>query len=994
MLPDIGELRPWTDPEVVSIGRLPMRPPTVAHADIASARLADRTASPWWRPLDGGWRFRLAEHPDKVPAAWVGRGTDDKRWTTLTVPGNWTVQGVDDHPHYTNVQMPFDGPPPRLPDRNPTGVYRRTFTVPRGWRDRRVVLHVGGADSVHAVYVNGGFAGYGTDSRLASEYDITPHLVDGRNDLAIVVVRYSAHSYVEDQDQWWMAGLHREIALVGRGATHVAALVCDAGFRAADGNGTLDVSATIGGIGPLPAGWAVRTTVETLRGRRLAPSVTTTVPHRFAEPYVFRGHVASSRFELAGVDAWSAEQPTRYRVIAELLDPDGVVAEVHAQLVGFRTVEVRDGDLLVNGRRIWIHGVNRHDHHPVRGKAVTVDDMRDDLHAMRRHNITAVRCSHYPNDPRFLDLCDELGMYVIDESNIESHAYNTSLCDDARYRSAWLARGSRMVERDRNHPSVIMWSLGNESGYGTNHDALAGWIRAADPSRPLHYEDAIRQRGWTTGGMSVTDVVCPMYPPIADVAAYEGRRPFILCEYSHAMGNSNGSLADYWDLIMATPRLQGGFIWEWKDHGIRTVLPNGKRGFAYGGQFGEDPHDGNFVADGLMSSDLVPHPAMQEVAWVYRPVAVTKVGRNRLRVENRQAFSGLDGLAARWELLVDGEVVEAGPFDIPDVAPLRAATVIMPCEVPAGADTHLSVRFTRRASTPWAAPGQLVAWDQVELRRPPARRVPMARSARPVGSLLTSPVELCLFRAPIDNDGYKILRELSRRMGIGGTSLESWLDAGLDRRPADDLVEHRHHVEPGDDGAEIHEHTVVVPPELHDLARVGVTFRLPGRYRSVQWHGRGPLENYPDRNRGAMLGLWSAPIDDPPYLVPQEFGLRTDCRWFECVDEASGRTVRIEALSPDVLHCSATHFTTADLFAAAHETDLRPRRDVVVHADVVHRGLGTASCGPDILERYRVAPGTYRFSYRLVAGDRATAGRAGGTSRRGATAGTRRRGSR
>ena len=222
VLPDIGELRPWTDPEVVSIGRLPMRPPTVAHADIASARLADRTASPWWRPLDGGWRFRLAEHPDKVPAAWVGRGIDDKRWTTLTVPGNWTVQGVGDHPHYTNVQMPFDGPPPRLPDRNPTGVYRRTFTVPRGWRDRRVVLHVGGADSVHAVYVNGGFAGYGTDSRLASEYDITPHLVAGRNDLAIVVVRYSAHSYVEDQDQWWMAGLHREIALVGRGATHVA----------------------------------------------------------------------------------------------------------------------------------------------------------------------------------------------------------------------------------------------------------------------------------------------------------------------------------------------------------------------------------------------------------------------------------------------------------------------------------------------------------------------------------------------------------------------------------------------------------------------------------------------------------------------------------------------------------------------------------------------------------------------------------------------------
>ena len=996
VLPEIGELKPWTDPEVVSIGRLPMRPPTVAHRDIAAARAADRTASPWWHPLDGRWKFRLADHPDRVPASWVDRAARaDRHWTTLAVPGNWTLQGVGDHPHYTNVQMPFDGPPPRLPDRDPTGVYRRTFTLRRGWQGRQVVLHLGGADSVHAVYVNGRFAGYGTDSRLASEYDITPWLVAGRNDLAIVVVRYSAHSYVEDQDQWWMAGLHREVALVSRGATHIDSLVCDAGFRVADAVGTVEVSVKVGGVQPPSKGWAVRTTVETLGGRRLAPSVTTTVPHRFAEPYVFRGHVASSRFELAGVDPWSAESPSRYRVVAELFDPDGALVEVHAQLVGFRSVEIRDGDLLVNGRRIWIHGVNRHDHHPDRGKAVTVDDMRADLLAMRRHNITAVRCSHYPNDPRFLDLCDELGMYVIDESNIESHAYNTSLCDDPRYRSAWLARGSRMVERDRNHPSIIMWSLGNESGYGTNHDVLAGWIRSADASRPLHYEDAIRQRGWATGGMSATDVVCPMYSPIADVAAYDGRRPFFLCEYSHAMGNSNGSLADYWDVIMSTPRLQGGFIWEWKDHGIRTVLPNGRRGFAYGGQFGEEPHDGNFVADGLMSSDLLPHPAMQEVAWVYRPVAVTRAGRGRLRVENRQAFAALDGLSARWELLVDGDVVGSGPFEIPDVSPLGSVTAAMPCDVPADADAHLAVRFTRRAATPWAAAGHLVAWDQVELRRPPARRAPSAVSARPVGPVLVSPVELCIFRAPIDNDGYKVLRELSRRIGVGGTALETWLAAGLDRRSADDVVEHRHDVEVQDDGSVIHAHTVVVPPELTDLARVGVTFQLPGRFRSVNWYGRGPLENYPDRNRGAVLDVWSAPIDEPPYLVPQEFGLRTECRWFECADEASGRTVRIEALSPGSLHCSATHFTTTDLYAAFHQTDLQPRREVVVHADLVHRGLGTASCGPDILERYRVVPGTYRFTYRLVAGHRAAASHGGrGTSLRGATAGTRRRGSR
>jgi beta-galactosidase len=743
VLPVIGELRPWLDPEIVAVRRLPMRPPTTAYPDVAAARAADRAASPWWRSLDGRWNFSLFEHPDAVPPAAVAPLLDDggvasrsaapgsgsvPKPTTLTVPGNWTMQGVGDHPHYTNVQMPFPGPPPALPERNPTGVYRRTFTVPNRWSGRQLVLHLGGADSVHAVFVNGRFAGYGTDSRLASEYDVTQLVSPGRNEVAIVVVRYSAHSYVEDQDQWWMAGLHREVWLEARGATHLVALQCDAGLAApADGAvrdgslGTLTVRATIGGLAPPTAGWTVRTWVETLKGRRVGRAVTTAVPHQFDVPYLFHGHTAEARFEVPGVTAWSAERPERYRVVAELLDPNGTATEVHAQLVGFRSVEVRDGRLLVNGRPIWVFGVNRHDHHPDRGKAVTVDDMRADLLEMRRHNITAVRCSHYPNDPGFLDLCDEIGMYVVDEANIESHAYNTSLCDDPRYRSAWLARGARMVERDRNHPSVILWSLGNESGHGANHTALAGWIRRVDPSRPLHYEGAVFHDGWVDGGRESTDVVCPMYPTIDAIAGYRGDRPLVMCEYSHAMGNSNGSLADYWDVILSTPGLQGGFIWEWKDHGLRTVLPSGRRGLAYGGQFGEHPHDGNFVADGLVSADLEPHPAMQEVAWVHRPVAVSPAGRSRLRLVNRQAFAGLDGLHGEWSLLVGGDVRASGLLDLPEVAPLSSVDIPLPCELPSEPDAQLTVRFRNRRATPWAPAGHLVAWDQVELR-PPARR--------------------------------------------------------------------------------------------------------------------------------------------------------------------------------------------------------------------------------------------------------------------------------
>ncbi len=970
MLPVVGELRPWADPEVVSIGRLPMRPPTTAQPDLAGARAADREASPWWRSLDGRWRFRLYDHPDRVPPSAVRAEPTGGGWTTVEVPGNWTLQGVGDHPHYTNVQMPFPGPPPALPDHNPTGVYRRAFTVPARWRGRRIVVHVGGAESVHAVFVNGRFAGYGTDSRLASEYDVTDHVETGRNELAIVVVRYSAQSYVEDQDQWWMAGLHREVFVEARGATHVHALACRTDLRP-DGVGVADVRVVLGGVPPEP-GWQVHAWVESLGGARLARAVRRVVPHRFEQPYLFGGHQVSMDFEVADARAWTPETPERVRVVAELVDPHGHTAEVHAQLVGFRRVEVADGELRVNGRRITVHGVNRHDHHPDRGKAVTVDDMRADLLEMRRHNITAVRCSHYPNDPRLLDLCDELGFYVVDEANIESHAYNTSLCHDARYRATWLARGTRMVERDANHPSVIMWSLGNESGYGAHHDALAGWIRRADPSRPLHYEGAVFHHGWDDGGRAATDVVCPMYPTIEAIAAYRGDRPLVMCEYSHAMGNSNGNLADYWDAIAANPRLQGGFVWEWKDHGIRTVLPNGKRGFAHGGHFGDEPNDGNFVADGIVSADLRPHPAVQELAWVYRPVAVSAAGRTRLRIENRRAFTGLDDLAAEWELLVAGEVWATGGLDVPEVGPGRSATVPLPVEVPTVPDSHLTVRWRTRRRTAWEPSGHLVAWDQVELHKPPARRRPSPRpsTVRPVGELLTAPVELALFRAPVDNDGFKLMSE--RDFGVGGHRLAAWQAAGLDRRPATEVLaelggRHDHEVLIDVDGSQLHTHRVVLPEALDDVARVGITFGLPGRLDRLRWFGRGPLECYPDRDRGALLGVWEAEVDDMPYLVPQEHGMRTDCRWFACTDPRTGAGVRIRPLQPSALHVTVSRHTTADLYQAAHETDLVPRRHLTVHLDVAHRGLGTASCGPDTLPEYRVGAGEYRFAYRLSA---------------------------
>lgn len=979
MLPVIGSIKPWEDPAVTSMGRLPMAPPTAAHASIADARAADpidTTDAPWRTTLNGKWSFRLFDHPDNVAAAAITKPAEGAAWKKVAVPGNWTMQHVVDQngdtdlPQYTNVQMPFDGPPPLLPDRNPTGVYRRDITVPKKWAGRRVVLHLGGAESVHAIYVNGAFAGYGTDSRLASEYDITEHTQPGKNELAVVVVKWSAHSYAEDQDQWWMGGLHRDCHLEARAATRIESLSCDAAYNHISGAGSLTVSTRIGGTEHPQKGWKVRTTIESLSKKKLAKTVSSAVPHRHVAPMRFTGFEVDETFNIDGVSPWSAEHPERSRVLVELINPDGMVAEVHTQLVGFRSVEIRERQFFVNGQPIWFFGVNRHDHHPERGKALTVDDLRADLLAMRRHNITAVRTAHYPNDPRLLDLCDEIGLYVVDEANIEAHAYNTSLCDDPRYRNTWVDRVSRMVERDRSHPSIIMWSLGNEAGHGSNHTTAAGFVRRTDPTRPLHYEPATFHEGWVDGARESSDVVCPMYPTIADIVAYgqnpDGDRPLIMCEYTHAMGNSNGSLADYWDAIFDTLGLQGGFIWEWKDHGLTAKLPNGKTGYAYGGQFGEPIHDGNFVADGIMAADLTPHPGISEVEWCYRPVAVEAVGKSKLKIINRQSFTGLDALVGRWELTVAGAVVESGELSV-EVAPHQSVTIGLPCAMPSDADAHVSVCWTQRAATPWAAAGHLVAWDQIELRS--AKKQPVltapATSATSLVDVAKLTPQLSVFRAPTDNDGYKLMPDMTGVHGIGGHAYWNWLKAGLDTADANTAVDHTHVVKPNDDSSVTHQHTVVVPEQLADLGRVGVEFELPAAFDRIRWFGRGPGENYPDRKRGSMLGVWESGIDEAPYLVPQEFGLRSDCRWFEFVRSDTGEAVRLDVVKPVALHISATHFTNADLHEAAHETDLTPRKQLIVKVDVAHRGIGTASCGPDVLPLYEIPTGKHTFAYRL-----------------------------
>jgi beta-galactosidase len=816
------------------------------------------------------------------------------------------MQGFD-RPHYTNVQMPFSNRPPSVPEANPTGIYRRRFSIPRGWRRRRVVLGFGAAEGALFVLVNGEPVGVSKDARTPAEFDVSAVVRhDGENELVAVVVQWSDASFVEDQDQWWQAGLSRSVYLRSDGE------LTDL-FVRADMHGVLDVQASGGELLLLDA-----------RGR-----------------VVLRGPIGTHRVRAPRL--WSAEAPALYTLVVNRGE-DSVTCRV-----GFRTVEVRDGLLLVNRRPVRIHGVNRHDHDDRRGRAVTPQLMELDARVMKQHNLNAVRCSHYPNDPYWLDVCDRYGLYVIDEANIEAHAWYDDVCRDPRYSAAFLERVRNMVERDKNHPSVILWSLGNESGYGPNHDAAAGWVRARDSSRPLHYEGAIK--GDWDGGGAASDVVCPMYASVEEITAWaesgEHDRPLILCEYSHAMGNSNGGLADYHAAFDRHEQLQGGFVWEWVDHGIRQEAANGREHWAYGGDFGDEPNDANFCADGLVWPDRTPHPAMNEVKYLARPVGVERMGPGRYRITSRRDFLGLDEFRGAWE-------ASDGRRSALPALTGRSLSV----RVPERDAEWVTFRFHRRRATEWSSAGHEVAWEQIRLRTPTPSRA-RGREARWEGfdDLALEPPRLQLWRAATDNDGVKLLP--SRE----GGPLRRWLELGLDRRIPDGVV-HRQSFRRLPDGGMLVENEIELPRDVRDVPRVGVLLKLRPGLERLEWEGLGPWENYPDRQASALFGSWRSTVSAEyvPYVMPQEHGHHGDVRRLAITD-ARGRG--LEVLGRPTIGFTASHFTADDLWRARHTSDLQPRPETFLSLDHAQRGLGTASCGPDTAERHRLLESSYRFSYVL-----------------------------
>jgi beta-galactosidase len=926
--------------------------------------------------LDGRWRFRLASGLDDLSRGFERPEFYDSGWAELAVPSCWQLAGYD-APAYTNVLYPFPVDPPRVPDANPTGEYRCRFEIPDGFPAARAVLRFEGVDSCFVVWLNGTRLGDSKASRLPTEFGVAGALRPGSNVLAVRVHQWSAGSYLEDQDMWWLSGIFRSVRVVARGLED---FFVRADFDPASGRGTLAVRAT----GP------ARLTVPELGLADADP----------AGPHV-----------IGDVVPWSDEWP---RLYAGELTADGERIPVR---IGFRRVAADGGVLTVNGAPVLLRGVNRHEWDPRTGRTLSAETMLADVLAMKRHNINAVRTSHYPPDPRFLDLCDTYGLWVIDECDLETHGFvvdgwRGNPSDDPAWRGAYLDRAERMVERDKNHPCVIAWSLGNEAGTGANLAAMAEWIGSRDGSRLIHYEGDHEN-------CSYTDVYSRMYAGLQDVAAVGHRQepraadpahdahrrglPFLLCEYAHAMGNGPGGLHDYQELFEAHPRLAGGFVWEWIDHGIEQISADGTPYYAYGGDFGEDVHDGNFVIDGLVFPDRTPSPGLLEFKKVVEPVRI-EVDSDGRTITVRNLHHTRDTGYLRWPWVVEQEGVALGNGElaVPTVRAGTAGSMRWPEEVNglvsgAGAgEVWLTVSAVLAGAETWAPEGHEVAWAQGRVGghvdSPTA--VPVAgatgsggvitlgaarfdgRTGRltKLGGLEMEGPRLEVWRAPVDND-----RPLAA----------AWRRAGLDR------VQHKVlRVEAGREGLTVRTRVgaagtslkldvvyqwqaeaerawlaVAVTPVGRwevPLPRLGVGFSLAGQDADLEWFGLGPGEAYRDSQEAVRVGRYRRSLAElqTPYVRPQENGNRRAVRWARLRrDDGAELAIR----GDPVFDLTARPWPTAALERARHACDLRPDGRIHLYADAAQHGLGSASCGPPVPAWHTLAAVPATFTIGLSA---------------------------
>ncbi|MBM6991690.1 MAG: beta-galactosidase [Prevotella sp.] len=1040
----------WENQHMLQQNREPARAAFVPYGTVRG----DRTMS-----LDGPWRFRWTPTPDTRVIDFYRTDFDDRRWQTLAVPANWEVNGYGT-PIYVSAGYPFRIDPPRVTaepkhdwttfvERNPTGQYRRTFTVPASWlttggqatADRgQTFLRFEGVQSAFYVWINGQRVGYSQDSMSPSEFNITRYLRPGQNQVAVEVYKYSDGSYLEDQDFWRFGGIQRSITLYHTPdvrlrdyalrtlPTNVAARhlgVATTPERPDFSRWTLQIDPQLSVYGGQTGrGWQVRAVLSDAAGTQVATvtadaSDILDLDYRASTMNEWFPQRGGRRFDRLAMTVneprlWTAETPYLYRLELQVVDSLGHIRERTAQRVGFRYLQISEGMLLVNGRQVRLRGVNRHEHDPYLGRVMTEERMQQDIRLMKGANVNAVRTSHYPNHPRWYELCDSAGIYVMDEANVETHGTRGILASAPDWNEAYMDRVVRMAERDKNHACVIFWSLGNESGFGANQAAMAGWLHAFDPTRPVHYEgaqtpyigpdklaamgDTLRydETSFPYTDPQCVDVISRFYPRVrqdylnpnipegatqerAENARWEhllelalrtnDTRPVLTSEYAHAMGNAMGNFKDYWDEIYSHPRMLGGFIWDWVDQAVvfgdpktasaRLKTGSGRVAMRYGGGFGDKPNSGAFCLNGVVMADRQTNAKYEEVKDVYSPVQFRQHG-DEIWAVNRSSHLRLDAYQCDWQVMEDGLARKTGKLALPAVEPGDSQVVARRSDFGYSRkhDARLNLSVTlppladERAAVQQVVTQQMVLHDDLLGM---ARRVGKQGRNGHLQELLKD-ITLDAWRAPTDND-----------RGFGNWLAKDWTINKLDSPRvvirSDSVTEYQYAAGSivvtttrGTErsGAVVLTQTYECWGTLPELPRLGMVIRLPKAYEALQWVGRGPWDSYPDRKQAAHMGLWKSTVREQytHYPRPQDNGNHEDCA-LVVLQTPTGRTLRVEAIDAP-FSFEALHYSPHTLFTTRYDDQLREDDATFLHIDCAVLGLGNSSCGPGVLRKYSI----------------------------------------
>ncbi len=1047
-VPTVYNTEPWEDPLVSGINRDASRATAYSFTNITDAISGDRKRTDRMMSLNGEWDFSFALKPADAPKDFYKSKVSG--WKKIEVPSNWEMKGYD-KPIYKSAVYPFRPVnPPHVPlDYNGTGCYQRTFTVPAGWKDMNVTLHFGGVSSGFKVWLNGKFLGYGEDSYLSSEFNITPYLQEGENVLSVWVIRWSDGSFLEDQDHWRLGGIHREVLLLAEPKLRIADFFYQTKLDKEYKDAVLSIRPRIENLtGKEVKGYNVKAQLYKNGVAVLQQPLMRTAESIINEIYPRLDNAKFGLLEttISNPDKWSDEKPNLYTLVLLLEDSTGKLLEAKSCKLGFRSIEFskENGKLLINGKLTYLYGVNRPDHHPTKGKALSREDILQDVKTIKQFNFNCIRTSHYPMDPYLYQLCDSFGIYVIDEANLETHGLGSKLSNEPMWTAAYLERSNRMAMRDKNHPSIIIWSLGNEAGRGPNHAAMAWWLHEFDITRPVHYEPAMgdpRLEGYIDPSdprylkandhshrtqnpkdAPYIDIVSRMYPGIYTPKLLAEQkngdtRPIFFVEYSHAMGNSNGNMKEFWDEFRSTPRVIGGAIWEFKDQGLLKKDSAGVAFYAYGGDYGEKYFD-NFTIKGVVASDGRPKAAMYECKRVFQGVECSLVDKANatIKIQNRFAVRSLSDFTIQLIVRENGHIILQKNLPPLSLAAGNETTMSLASHLPkmkSGAEYLADIHFLLADDETWASKGFEIASNQFALTGL-AQKIPVGKSLPAVtqktegdnyvfngqgfqitinnknGALssykqngkeqIFAPL-LPHFKRPLtDNDrrGWKSNRKLKQWYevdlkltsctpgkfdGANGSGIVVTSDYSLIRDSVSVKVSYYIY---GDGTIKV-DYELKANSSLPNIPKIGLQTGIERTYENITWYGKGLLENYIDRNYGFDAGIYSLNIFDfmEPYAVPQENGNRTDVRWMYLNNKKDGLLIIADSL----LSMSAWPYTEENIETAKHTNKLKDAGYITLNIDLVQMGVGGNDSWSDVaapLDKYQIKSGSYSYSFLLV----------------------------